>query len=335
MCDPEPLDPCLLITAVENQRLQATVTGPDGWRDRCKQQQQQSGGGATLDEITNRVFEELLQGKTEDSSGPQSRPLSDHGSIRSEDWSSEHSSGIFGRFLRRDSAFLDKTRESRSKGKKCVPQQQQQVSKHASLDLDSPLLGSQPALAVGPTVTAAQAQAAAAKAKWKLRPQAHGRSESDELYEGLKRAQRRMDDQRGTEINFELPDFLKDKENAPQQRRLKKGRLTDMDVSLPLLGGGDGIDLSVTEGILPSPGQAEAYFSNHMRCSLSGEELTAPPAPPQRHNNAPPPLPPKPKTFPALPRSKWNPSVGFSSASEEDSGNNNTRPAAQSTTSFV
>ena len=31
-----------------------------------------------------------------------------------------------------------------------------------------------------------------------------------DLYEGLKRAQRsRLDDQRGTEINFELPDFLK------------------------------------------------------------------------------------------------------------------------------
>lgn len=34
-----------------------------------------------------------------------------------------------------------------------------------------------------------------------------------ELLEGLKRAQRsRLEDQRGTEINFELPDFLKDKE---------------------------------------------------------------------------------------------------------------------------
>ena len=31
-----------------------------------------------------------------------------------------------------------------------------------------------------------------------------------ELYEGLKMAQRgRLDDQRGTEINFEMPDFLK------------------------------------------------------------------------------------------------------------------------------
>jgi len=35
-----------------------------------------------------------------------------------------------------------------------------------------------------------------------------------ELYEGLKRAQRsRLEDQRGTEINFELPDFLKVLEN--------------------------------------------------------------------------------------------------------------------------
>lgn len=35
-----------------------------------------------------------------------------------------------------------------------------------------------------------------------------------DLLEGLKRAQRfRLEDQRGTEINFELPDFLKDKNN--------------------------------------------------------------------------------------------------------------------------
>lgn len=35
-------------------------------------------------------------------------------------------------------------------------------------------------------------------------------SDSDDLYEGLKRAQRsRLEDQRGTEINFELPEFLK------------------------------------------------------------------------------------------------------------------------------
>lgn len=36
-----------------------------------------------------------------------------------------------------------------------------------------------------------------------------------ELYEGLKRAQRgRLEDQRGTDINFELPDFLKVSQTA-------------------------------------------------------------------------------------------------------------------------
>ena len=36
------------------------------------------------------------------------------------------------------------------------------------------------------------------------------RLENEALYERLKRAQRgRLEDQRGTEINFELPDFLK------------------------------------------------------------------------------------------------------------------------------
>lgn len=45
-----------------------------------------------------------------------------------------------------------------------------------------------------------------------------------ELLEGLKRAQRsRLEDQRGTEINFELPDFLKNKENYNKNkvRKLK------------------------------------------------------------------------------------------------------------------
>jgi hypothetical protein len=135
-----------LITAVENQRLQATVTGPDGdyqfysslalvaftvnryknvcgflnifyvlffffvslivlakyfqrilqilalmyslaacfvpvymmldagWRDRGSGSSSKQQAGVTLDEITNRVFEELLQGKTEEAMGQ--RPLS-------------------------------------------------------------------------------------------------------------------------------------------------------------------------------------------------------------------------------------------------------------------
>lgn len=40
--------------------------------------------------------------------------------------------------------------------------------------------------------------------------------------EGLTRAQRRLEDQRGTEINFELPDFLKDKENQQNSNTQQK-----------------------------------------------------------------------------------------------------------------
>lgn len=48
-----------------------------------------------------------------------------------------------------------------------------------------------------------------------------------DLVEGLNRAMRsRLEDQRGTEINFELPDFLKDKENE-HNNNLRKLRRVD------------------------------------------------------------------------------------------------------------
>lgn len=44
-----------------------------------------------------------------------------------------------------------------------------------------------------------------------------------DLLEGLKRAQRfRLEDQRGTEINFELPDFLKDSGGRHKLRKVKQ-----------------------------------------------------------------------------------------------------------------
>ncbi|KAE8745451.1 hypothetical protein FOCC_FOCC007831, partial [Frankliniella occidentalis] len=169
---------------------------------------------ASLDEITNRVFEELLQGKA----APSTRPASDQGSVRSDDWGSEHSSGIFGRFLRRDSAYHDKSKDFRGKS-----------SKKFSGSLGSAKGSNTTICSVGSTAPSKPAPPPPTTkppliAKWKPGAKLLGQSESDELYEGLKRAQRsRLEDQRGTEINFELPDFLKDKENAPQSsKKLKK-----------------------------------------------------------------------------------------------------------------
>lgn len=75
---------------------------------------------STLDEITNKVFNELLQEKVElhsQHNPPNLRQASDHGSTRSDDFGSETSSGIFGRLKRRDSNF---PASRLNKGKKIV-----------------------------------------------------------------------------------------------------------------------------------------------------------------------------------------------------------------------
>ncbi|RZC33398.1 regulator of G-protein signaling loco, partial [Asbolus verrucosus] len=145
-------------------------------------------GKANLDEITNQVFEDILQEKADSA---YLKPKSDKGSVKSEDWGSEHSSGIFGRFLRRDSGLHDRKKKSLIPKIKCHP-------------------GGNGAEDVG----GEQKKPLIARWKTGVNKLQVACSESDELVEGLTRAQRsRLEDQRGTEINFELPDFLKDKDN--------------------------------------------------------------------------------------------------------------------------
>ena len=72
---------------------------------------------STLDEITNKVFNELLQEKVESHANhhtvTKQQCASDHGSLRSDDWGSENSSsGIFGRLKRRDANFPGGTRSN-------------------------------------------------------------------------------------------------------------------------------------------------------------------------------------------------------------------------------
>ncbi|CAL4109978.1 unnamed protein product [Meganyctiphanes norvegica] len=80
------------------------------------------------------------------------------------------------------------------------------------------------------------------------------KQENDELYEGLKRAQRsRLDDQRGTEINFELPDFLKCDQQS-QERESGLSHLSEQFLSH--------LECSFSEGgVIPSHQEAEDYFS--------------------------------------------------------------------------
>ncbi|XP_046658243.1 regulator of G-protein signaling loco isoform X2 [Homalodisca vitripennis] len=274
MSENEVVEPTAPVTAVDNQRLQVlTRSTPTecshlGWRmGECHSKVKST---PTLDEITNRVFEELLQGKSDNLT-----QASDQGSVRSDDWGSEHSSGILGRFIRRDSAFLEKHREGRHKTKK--------GAKYGNVTEES---RTKPTLSKLPPLIA----------KWKPTVKLDGRSESDVLYEGLKRAQRsRLEDQRGTEINFELPDFLKDKENAPQTGKKVRKTTAKFYQTADLSQGSSQeslrfVDQSFsTDGIVPTTEAAEEYFL--------GTEST----------QTPPPLPPKPKHLP--PATSWPPQI--------------------------
>ncbi|KAG7200728.1 hypothetical protein KM043_001278 [Ampulex compressa] len=151
----------------------------------------------TLDEITNKVFEELLVGKS-----TNKYQLND-GSCKSDDQRSEGSSILPSKFFLRDSTMHGKKKAK----SKCSTNEKSGASDYMSEEAPR----SYPPLI----------------AKWRngVKLQLPGRFDGEDLYEGLKRAQRsRLEDQRGTEINFELPDFLKNKENGKPSDRNKVRR---------------------------------------------------------------------------------------------------------------
>ncbi|XP_011707290.1 PREDICTED: regulator of G-protein signaling loco [Wasmannia auropunctata] len=143
----------------------------------------------TLDEITNKVFEELLVGKS------RNKYQYSEGSCKSDDQRSEGSSILSSKFFLRDSTIHGK---KKVKSKCCNTSEKGNTND--CIHEGAPIKSQPPLIA-----------------KWRngVKLQLPGRFDGDELYEGLKRAQRsRLEDQRGTEINFELPDFLKNKENG-------------------------------------------------------------------------------------------------------------------------
>ncbi|KAK4885324.1 hypothetical protein RN001_001595 [Aquatica leii] len=211
------------VTTIDGMRLNIQIN--NDWKERCSIQSEKNlnvkvFNPSSLDEITNKVFKELLQEKGD----CKFKSGSERGSIKSEDWGSDHSSGLLGRFLRRDSGIHDK--------KKHVARLKN-PSNHSSIEditNENCLITKKPLIA-----------------KWKtgVNKLHVGCSESEKLYEGLNRAQNsRIEDQRGTEINFELPDFLKDKEmgqhNCSRVRKLRRtengnsenSRFYDTDVAI-------------------------------------------------------------------------------------------------------
>ncbi|XP_071448992.1 regulator of G-protein signaling loco isoform X2 [Hetaerina americana] len=95
MSENEVLEPNVQVTNVDNEKIQVLTKSGDGWKP--ENGVQASGrvdggrpavqGAPTLDEITNRVFEELLAGKVaeEKAGGPSSRHCNDEVASTSED----------------------------------------------------------------------------------------------------------------------------------------------------------------------------------------------------------------------------------------------------------
>ncbi|XP_014604119.1 PREDICTED: regulator of G-protein signaling loco isoform X1 [Polistes canadensis] len=196
---------CMDISAINAPtRLTLTINSEDAQRDPAlvKYSDEISRGQPTLDEITNKVFEELLVGKS------ASKYQYNEGSCKSDDQRSEGSSILPSKFFVRDSTMHGK---KKMKSKYTTGSEKNGTTESVSEETSRP----HPPLI----------------AKWRngVKLQLPGRFDGDDLYEGLKRAQRsRLEDQRGTEINFELPDFLKNKENGkPSDRnKVRRARVT-------------------------------------------------------------------------------------------------------------
>ncbi|KAF7995057.1 hypothetical protein HCN44_004529 [Aphidius gifuensis] len=181
-------------------RLILTSNNDDYQRDNNQCQEDIPQGQSTLDEITNKVFEELLVGKSSNKNSYH------EGSYKSDDQRSESSSILSSKLFSRDTF-----------GKKKSKSKSSNISvKSNSTDIDTGEESSHSNKTSAPLI---------AKLRNGVKLQLPGKFDGDELYEGLKRAQRsRLEDQRGTEINFELPDFLKQNKENGKRNDDKKNR---------------------------------------------------------------------------------------------------------------
>ncbi|XP_034127313.1 regulator of G-protein signaling loco isoform X6 [Drosophila guanche] len=314
-----PLDLMQPVTMADGQRLRIVLL-----------QDFQSGGGSSmppkqtkpmkplpstaqgqLDELTNKVFNELLQSKAEAAAAkPQPQPQpSDLCSMKSNEAPSECSSSLFERMRRqqqqRDNIPVSKLPKLKKKSTS---------SQHSEEPTTNP--SSSSCLVAATTAAADPKKPIIAKLKAGVKLQVTERvaEHQDELLEGLKRAQlARLEDQRGTEINFDLPDFLKNKENlnaAVSKLRKVRANLSPVTSKVPP---------SPTEIPQPAPRLSitrsqQVAGSQQQQVSpmkVDQEQETEMPAETQdqiEFAKAPPPLPPKPKVLPIKP-SNWGVAV--------------------------
>lgn len=285
----EKVDLTQLVTQVDNQRLQVILKKtypplPQAIPTRKPLHQPAKNSivnglqtaQSTLDEITNKVFSDLMDVKKQDAATKPNK--FDQCSLKSEECASE-SSSIFKR-IRNGKKGEDVCGMSQIKSKK-------------SLTANGATTG-ESKLAFKEKIKAGVKQQFPSKVI----------ERQDDLLEDLKRAQlARLEDQRGTEINFELPEFLKNTENLNTSSGSSNNNNSNNENSLTTNNTG-------TERP-PQPAPRLSIINpNKAKTSLSPmkvEETEVVNEDTEDLNSTlkgPPPLPPKPKVLPIKP-SNW------------------------------
>lgn len=282
----EKVDLTQLVTHVDNQRLQVVLKKmypplPQTVHNKKFPLPKNSiinglqATQSTLDEITNKVFSDLMDMKNQDAVMKPAK--CDQGSLKSDDCASESSS--FLKRLRSEKKNEDVTGRSQIKSKKAAP-----------------------SATCAPTAESKLAVKEKIKTGLKEQFPSKVTEKQDDLLEDLKRAQlARLEDQRGTEINFELPEFLKSTETLNSSssssnnnnKTINEHPLATSAVERPPQ---PAPRLSIINPVklksCTSPMNLEEESNNEdvedLNSSLKG----------------PPPLPPKPKVLPIKP-SNW------------------------------
>ncbi|KAM8706443.1 hypothetical protein ACLKA7_010678 [Drosophila subpalustris] len=338
-----PLDLMQPVTVADGQRLQIALLNPDF---------QLSGGSSMppkhskpmkplptlanespqgqLDELTNKMFNELLQSKADAAAAVTAAAVAaqkptDLCSMKSNDAPSESSSSLFERMRRQQREISNipgsKLPKLKKKSTSSQPSEEATTSgaNMASVDPKKPII-------------------AKLKAGVKLQSTERVAETQDELLEGLKRAQlARLEDQRGTEINFDLPDFLKNKENLnAAASKLRKVRANLSPVNKPANSSTDAPQPAPRLSITRGQQQQVTTSVSPMKVDVEQEtELPIASADLQEFAKAPPPLPPKPKVLPIKP-SNWGaanaPPTGNYSNKFSPIKHTSTSPSAKATT---
>ncbi|XP_065355708.1 regulator of G-protein signaling loco [Calliphora vicina] len=283
----EKVDLTLLVTHVDNQRLQVVLKKaypplPQATQTKkpyCQSKNSIVNGlqtaQSTLDEITNKVFSDLMDVKNQDA---VAKPVKyDQCSLKSEECASESSSFI--KRLRNGKKNDDQTGMSQIKSKKSL--------------CGTGAVAAESKLAIKEKIKAGVKQQFPLKVA----------ERQDDLLEDLKRAQlARLEDQRGTEINFELPEFLKNTDNLNSSSSssnnnnniTNENSLNTTPVERPPQ---PAPRLSIINPNKSKPSISPMKIEEDQNSAEDFEDINS-------SLKGPPPLPPKPKVLPIKP-SNW------------------------------